>query len=171
MSNIILQNDLLLKSEIDYLKNICDNFNNDTKIGNKLNFYNRQKIDDNNLTTYKKKLKTILKEYHQNKEYNFTDSWINRVDNTQPIPIESDKFHLDISDLSIITFINDDYTGGQFSYLNNKNEEIIIEPKKNLTIILNGSELYHRVCSVMGGTRFTLISFLEYENKKNKTLL
>lgn len=171
MDEVILINDLLSTDEINYLKGICDNFNNDTEIGTKLNFYNRQKVDTINLISYKEKLIEILKKYHKNKEYHFTDSWVNRVDKTQPITTEQDKFHLDIDDLTIITFINNDYVGGAFSYLNNKNEEIIIEPTSNLTIILNGSEIKHRVCEVVSGIRFTLISFLEYEIKKSKTLL
>jgi predicted 2-oxoglutarate/Fe(II)-dependent dioxygenase YbiX len=176
MNITILEDSLLIENtlsytELEYLKNNCNNFINDTKIGKELNFYNRQKVNDDNLTEYKSKLKTVLKEYYANTEYNFTDSWINKIDSTQPVVEEKDKFHLDEDNLSIVTFINDDYIGGEFSYLNKKNEEVFIQPKQNLTIILNGSEIKHRVCEVISGERFTLISFLEYEIKKNKTLL
>jgi hypothetical protein len=171
IEDAILIENALSFSEIKYLKKFCENFINDTKIGKELNFYNRQKVNDDNLIVYKEKLKNVLKEYYENTEYNFIDSWINKIDNTQPVVEEKDKFHLDEDNLSIVTFINDDYIGGEFSYLNKKNEEVFIKPKQNLTIILNGSEIKHRVCEVIGGKRFTLISFLEYEIKKNKTLL
>lgn len=171
IDDAILIENTLTSYEMEYLKNVCNNFISDTKPGNILNFYNRQKVDNINLIDYKEKLKKILNEYYENKEYNFTDSWINRIDKTQPKEEDKHKFHLDIDNLSIVTFINDDYKGGEFSYLTNKNEEIFIEPKENLTIIMNGSEIRHRVCEVFDGVRFTLISFLEYEAKKNKTLI
>jgi hypothetical protein len=171
LEDAILVENTLSHVELEYLKNCCGNFINNTKIGKELNFYKRQKIDDNNLIEYKKKLNNVLKEYYEKTEYNFTVSWINKIDNTQPVFDDDKKFHLDEDNLSIVTFINDDYVGGEFSYLNKKNEEVFIRPKQNLTIILNGSEIKHRVCEVISGKRFTLISFLEYEIKKNKTLL
>jgi hypothetical protein len=171
IEDAILIENALTSCEMEYLKTICNNFISDTKPGTNLNFYNRQKVDEINLIDYKQKLNKILNECYQNKEYNFTNSWINRIDKTQPKEEDKHKFHLDINNLSIVTFINDDYVGGAFSYLTNKNDEILIEPKENLTIIMNGSEIKHRVCEVFEGIRFTLISFLEYEIKKNKTLL
>lgn len=169
--DVILIENALSSSEIEFLKKFCNNFINDTEIGVDLNFYNRQKIKDNSLADYKEKLNKVLKEYHKNKECNIIDTWVNRIDKTQPTIKQNNNFHLDMSDFTIVTFINDDYIGGQFSYLNNKNEEISIEPKQNLTIILDGSKMEHKVCQVLDGTRFTLVSFLEYESKKDKTLL
>lgn len=171
IEDVILIENTLSPSEMEYLKIFCKNFINDTEIGININFYNRQKIKDNNLADYKEKLIKILKEYDKNKEYKITNTWVNRVDKDQPKIKRDNDFHLDASNFTIITFINDDYTGGQFLYLNNKNEEISIKPKKNLTIILDGSKMQHKVCEVLNGVRFTLVSFLEYEVKKNKTLI
>jgi hypothetical protein len=38
----------------------------------------------------------------------------------------------------------------------------------NIEIIEDGSKIQHKVCEVLNGVRFTLISFLEYEVKKIK---
>lgn len=171
IEDAILIENILSSSEIEYLKMFCKNFINDTEIGININFYNRQKIKDNSIDNYKEKLNKILREYDKNKQYKITNTWVNRIDKTQPKIEKDNDFHLDVSNFTAITFINDDYIGGEFLYLNNKNEEILIKPKKNLTIILDGSKMQHRVCEVLSGVRFTLVSFLEYETKKNKTLI
>ncbi len=171
IEDAILIENTLSSSEIKYLKKLCKNFVNDNEIGINLNFYHRQKIKDNSLDGYKEKLNKVLKDYDKNKEYKIAVTWVNRIDKTQPKLKRDNNFHIDDSDFTIITFINDDYIGGEFSYLNNKNEEISIKPKQNLTIILDGSKLRHKVCDVLDGIRFTLVSFLEYEIKKNKTLI
>lgn len=72
---------------------------------------------------------------------------------------------------NVVCFLNNDFTGGVFEYLD---EGVIqIEPIPNTAIIF-GPALRHRVLPVTEGVRYTLVAFLaenSYLNKQDKTLI
>jgi hypothetical protein len=72
---------------------------------------------------------------------------------------------------NVVCFLNNDFTGGIFEYLD---EGIVqIEPKPNTAVVF-GPALRHRVLPVTEGVRYTLVAFLaenSYLNKQDKTLI
>ena len=64
-------------------------------------------------------------------EYKLSGLWINKVTNETNV---DDVFHNDAADLTIITYINEDFEGGEFEYFF-KNQKIKIIPKINYSII------------------------------------
>jgi len=72
---------------------------------------------------------------------------------------------------NVVCFLNNEFTGGVFEYLD---EGIVqIEPTPNTAIIF-GPELFHKVLPVTEGIRYTLVAFLaenSYLNKQDKTLI
>lgn len=72
---------------------------------------------------------------------------------------------------NVVCFLNNDFAGGIFEYLD---EGIIqIEPKPNTAVVF-GPALRHRVLPVTEGVRYTLVAFLaenSYLNKQDKTLI
>jgi len=67
-------------------------------------------------------------------------------------------------------WINENFDGGEFEYIDEKKEKIKIKPKNNLSIISN-NKLPHRVLPVIKGVRFSLIMFFEIGKKKELTLI
>lgn len=94
--------------------------------------------------------------------------WINKVD------VDSNKddiFHKDNTMASMVTYLNDDYSGGEFEYVDiDTKEKVKVKPKKNLSIVMN-DRLAHRVLPVTSGVRYSLVSFYTYDSKKIKTLI
>ena len=100
-------------------------------------------------------------------DFESSDSWINKV------TIETNKndpYHKDISFLTLITYLNDDFEGGEFMYINDVGEKQLITPETNMTLVMD-NKLSHKVMSVNGGIRFSLITFFKFKEKKSKTLL
>ena len=130
------------------------------------NYYNRLEFDlEENI---KDKLELLLFSKY-NKKYTLKKGgvWINKVSTESN---KDDDFHFDNSDLSIVTYLNDDFEGGQFEYIISENENIKINPKKGLSIIIQSKAL-HRVLPVSSGVRYSCVFFFEYKPKNNQTLL
>ena len=92
------------------------------------NYYNRLEFDlEENI---KDKLELLLFSKY-NKKYTLKKGgvWINKVSTESN---KDDDFHFDNSDLSIVTYLNDDFEGGQFEYIISENENIKINPKKGV---------------------------------------
>ena len=167
--NDIMYND----NDIDFLKNSINNFvatsppfeaTNKHKVKN---YYHRMMLDENvDLLDYQNKLIFYL-----NKNFNLNVKiegiWINKINNEYN---KNDDYHLDKSDLTTITFLNDDFSGGEFEYIDDNDEVDQIKPKKGLSILQNNL-LLHRVKNVIEGDRYTLVCFLKTETKNKKTLL
>lgn len=97
---------------------------------------------------------------------NIVDMWVNKITTETN---KNDKFHKDISDLSIVVFLNDNIVGGEFVYeIDGKIYNI--KPKKNTGIIMN-NKLSHKVFPVHKGIRYTFITFLDVVKKDKKTLI
>ena len=100
-------------------------------------------------------------------DFETTDSWINKVS------IETNKnddFHRDSSDLSIITYLNDEFTGGELIYINEDGIVKTIVPEKNMTLVMN-DRLLHKVAPISSGIRFSLVTFLKVPQKINKSFI
>ena len=155
------------------LNKICANFDNENyeKIDSKMNnFYKRLIINKSLLLTYLNNCEQLLKENLSAdtlKNINFEDvlSCINKVTNETN---KNDQYHYDISYLTIVTYLNDDFEGGEFLYIEGQNK-IEIKPEKNMTLVMN-NRLLHKIMPVHIGTRFSLITFFQLKEKKNKTL-
>ena len=144
------------------------NFENIGKKENstKYNYYNRYHLEIED--TYKENIESILyKKY--GKKYYLKDKgfWINKVTSTTN---KDDTFHTDTSDLTIVTYLNDVYIGGEFEYLNPSNKPIKIETKKGLSLIMNNT-LMHRVLPVLSGDRYSLVCFFDMTTKNEKTII
>ena len=152
---------LLSEEDLFFLNSICLNFV-ETQVPFKNNNYVRKSLN----------VKEELLEYqdrcskHLPDGYKLSGLWINKVTEETNI---NDDFHNDEADLTIITYINEDFEGGEFEYFL-KDKEIKITPKINHTIMLN-KKTKHRVLNVISGCRFSLISFYTTIKKEEKTLI
>lgn len=164
---------LLSKNELDFLQNSCNNFNISDKPfktkneKNQRNYYIRSMIDiKNNLLDYQMQIENYLFEKF-NVKYKILNIWINKVTTETN---ESDDFHKDESDLTVITYLNDDFIGGEYVYLDENNKSISVKPKKNMCI-LQSKALMHKVNPVTMGIRYSCVTFLKYVAKDKKTLM
>lgn len=157
------------------LQEICEDFDNrDFKnINHEIqNNYVRLFIDNDLLKDYIINAKNYLIEnlsYDKIEIIDFEDTgnWINKVS------IETNKndiFHKDNSFLTLITYLNDDFEGGEFVYIDENKKEKSIIPEKGMTLLMN-NRLSHKVMGVSSGIRFSLITFFKFKEKKSKTLL
>ncbi len=93
--------------------------------------------------------------------------WLNKVDFDSN---KNDNFHYDMCDITTILYLNDDFEGGEFEYIDENNKKIKINPKKNMMII-SSNKLSHRVLPVTSGIRYSLICPFDFVIKDKKTLL
>lgn len=169
---IELYYDVLDETEIIFLKKECDSFIAEEFptefdiIEKKKNYYYRRFIKENKLFNFYNKILNKLYEKTGIK-YHMNGIWINKINNQSN---KNDKYHQDISDLTILIFLNDEFEGGEFEYMDDFDNKIKIKPEKNKAIVMN-NKLYHRVLPVTSGERFTLVSFFEFEKKENKSLI
>lgn len=164
---IEIYNDALTNDELIYLKKECDSFTITsqpyTSVDKKsYNFYVRNSLNKKNEFSFYKK---ILNNNDIN--YKIEGIWLNKVN------IETNKnddYHTDVCDLSIVIFLNDDFEGGEFEYMDNFGKSNKIKPEKNKAIVMD-KKLPHRVLPVISGERFTLVCFLEHIKKQTKSLI
>lgn len=130
------------------------------------NYYNRHKMTAQD--EFKRSMESFLYQKY-NKRYLLKDNgfWINKITTESN---KDDDFHVDESDLSIVTYLNDEFEGGEFEYINSNDEKIKITPKRGLSVIIH-SKVQHRVLPVTSGVRYSCVSFFEYLTKSKKTLL
>ena len=172
--------DILDNKTYKELQEICKTFANKTfdkknfnniSLQNK-NSYVRLSVPKNSLKDYIINAKKYLIENLPHDKTNMIDfessnSWINKV------TIETNKndpYHKDVSFLTLITYLNDDFEGGEFMYINDTGKEQLITPKTNMTLLMD-EKLLHKVVSVNSGIRFSLVTFFKSKEKKSKTLL
>jgi Rps23 Pro-64 3,4-dihydroxylase Tpa1-like proline 4-hydroxylase len=170
-----IYNDILDSKTQKELQKICEDFDNrDFKNVNyeNDNYYVRLFIKQDILVDYLNNAKKYLIQnlpYEDTKIIDFDDSvsWINKVSTETN---KNDAVHYDTSILTLVTYLNDEFEGGDFIYINKNKEKKSIIPKKNMTVIMN-DKLLHKVSSVSGGVRFSLVTFFKFKGKKNKTLI
>lgn len=159
--------DLLNDSELTYLDNILLNFKiEDTP--RVTNYYNRMFLNkETQLIEYQEKILKYLKEKFT-VQYEIEGMWINQVTTDTN---KDDAFHLDENALTIVTYINDSFEGGEFEYfLLGTKPNPKIKPKRNLSLITT-NELAHKVNPVTNGIRYSLIVFCTIPLKDKKTML
>jgi hypothetical protein len=124
--------------------------------------YNYNQIDKNlYLLNFQKKVRAYLNKNYPNIKYKFGNIWINKITSER---MDSLEYHTDGSDLTIITYINSDFTGGEFEYiLNNKVNKIKIE--EDMCLIMD-TPINHRICKVNTGIRYSLSFFLDIDYDK-----
>ncbi len=156
----------LSETDLNLLDDLCINFNaDDIPDENKENVYYRMKIDKE---THFINYQNIIKDYIH-KKYNFNVEisaiWINKITTETN---KKDKFHIDKCDFTIISFINDNFEGGEFeSKKAGKSQPTEkTKPKRNLNLFTTG-EIPHRVLPVILGERYTLIVACKILIKKN----
>lgn len=166
-----IYDDLLSKDEIVFLNEKMKNFKPDTEPSiEKNNSYFRQYID-NNSTKIEKFIKNIdflLKTKCLYQTTSLSGIWINKIDSNE---YQVEDFHLDEDSVSTITFLNDDFDGGSFVYIQPNQNEQYVHPKKYKTIILEGSKIPHKVNHVSNGSRYTLVTFWEKKEKNKKSII
>lgn len=165
---IFIVENLLSLDELNYLTNICKNFTiSDSPITRKRNYYNRHFIDESvELLDFQKKVIQCTNESLKLK-HKILGIWLNQITTETN---KNDKFHLDESDTTMVTFINDNFTGGEFEYIGENNNLLKFYPKKNNSILMNNN-LMHKVAPVSSGERYSLVTFMETIDKNNKTIL
>jgi hypothetical protein len=155
-------NNMLTNEELIFLNSLCFPFVPTHTELNKNNSYIRKNL----------KIKTDLLEYQKrckeaiDNKYELFGMWINKVTTETNI---DDKHHYDDSDLTIVTYINDTFDGGEFEYIENENV-FKIKPIINMSLVMN-NELKHRVLKITKNERFSLVSFYKKNQKKEKTLI
>jgi len=170
---IEIYNDVLTEEELYNLKKECDFFVTTSTPSNVeqnksiQNFYFRKSLKKLNTFFFNEKIiNTFL--INQNViNYKIQDMWINKV-NTESN--KNDDYHTDSSELSVVIFLNDNFEGGEFEYLDNFGKSNKIKPEKNKAILMD-NKLPHRVLPVAYGERFTLVCFLKHIKKENKSLI
>lgn len=80
-------------------------------------------------------------------------------------PGASGPEHTDVWPLASLLYLNDDYEGGELYF---PNQGFEISPKKNsLYIFEGGGDHRHGVKKILGGNRYVLVAFWEYENRED----
>lgn len=159
--------DFLNNNELEFLDNKISNFVlEDTP--RPTNYYNRMFLDKNvDLIEYQNNIKNYL--YNKFKiHYEIEGIWINKITIDTN---KNDGFHLDENSLTVVSYINDNFVGGEFEYFvlgvkpNQK-----IQPKRNLSLITN-NKLPHKVLPVISGERYSVVVFCTIPNKNQKSML
>jgi hypothetical protein len=158
---------LLNDVELNLVDTFCLNFKQEDN-PRYSNYYNRMFLNkETDLIDYQNKIKNHLFQKY-GITYEVEGIWINKV---TPDTNKGDGFHLDDNALTIVSYINDDFEGGEFEYFifgTKPNEKI--KPKRNLSLITN-DKLPHRVLPVISGERYSIVVFCVIPNKEKKTML
>lgn len=152
---------LLTDSELKYLLSKCEQFvkNNETIPDGENWFYNSMHLwDDENLMNLRLRLIDFVGDKY---EIQYNGIFINKV---IPQTNTNDGFHRDSSDLSIVMFLNDDFTGGEFEYYETPTTLVKIQPSIDKSVLLN-TEVLHRVLPIHSGERYTLIVWFKLAKK------
>jgi hypothetical protein len=159
---------ILSNDELNYWHNFCESIP-DVEL---------EKIEKNK-TAYKRKI-IVLSDTTKNKIFSILEknyglkckmrtNWVNIITTESN---KNDDYHVDISDVSLIIYLNDNFVGGEFEYLKSNGEIEIIKPIKNNGILLS-KDIWHRVKPVLEGKRYSMVSFFysDPEFVKEKTII
>jgi hypothetical protein len=162
---------LLSEDEILFLEEKTKNFIPNTSPSiEKNNSYFRQFINNEveNLSSFINKIENILKTEHYYYSTELSSVWINKIDYND---YQIEEFHRDEEKISTVTFLNDDFEGGFFVYIQPNKMEEKTNPKKYRTILFEGNDIPHKVDRVTNGCRYTLITFWNKKEKNDKSLI
>jgi hypothetical protein len=164
---IIQLNNLFNDNDVDFFLNQLSDKTWEGIVfeNNYINYYNR--LIPEGFSKYKLYIENFLYEKYKQKFLLQTNGvWINKVSNETN---KNDNFHFDRCDLSIVTYLNDNFSGGEFEY-KTKDKIIQIKPKKLLSIIID-NKLEHRVLPLISGVRYSLVCFFDLIKKNEKSII
>lgn len=153
--------------ELKFIDDLCFNFKTEDT-PRTTNYYNRMfLLKETDLTEYQNTIKNYLLEKY-GIAYEIQGIWMNKITSETN---KDDGFHLDRNSLTVVSYINENFEGGEFEYFvlgvkpNQK-----IKPKRNLSLIVD-DKIPHRVLPVNSGERYSLVTFCNIPNKDKKTML
>jgi len=162
--NIEITNNILTKDEILYLSELLKNKNDwkyKTQFDQPYAYFDSLYVDIN-------KLKKYCELICENEKYEIKEIGIIVIEKDRQL---KNSIHSDNSVVSYITYLNEEFKGGEFVYYDEEKNEILITPKQNMSIIISNKTL-HKVLEVTSGTRFSLYTFLtKSEIKKYKSII
>jgi hypothetical protein len=138
---LITYQNLLSEKELFFLDSVCKNFLETEIVSTKENYsyYITKHLNiETDLLDYQKRCKELM-----DNQYELYGLWINKVTIETNI---DDSHHTDICDLTIVTYINDTFDGGEFEYIENQNV-FKIKPIRN-TSLVKDDKLKHRVLKI-----------------------
>lgn len=153
----------------NFLEESIINFTPESKPGEPDNFYFRQFLEEDQVLNFTNKLSDLLVKRFHYSSIKLDGVWINKVGTESN---QNDILHRDKFRFSSVTFLNDNFKGGDFLYLCPKDQRIKnIKPLKFNTILFEGNAIKHKVDRVTEGTRYTLITFWDTPMKETKSVL
>lgn len=157
--------------EKEILEKKCRSFvNDDVPSADTKNYYVRERINKNNdeFKTIISKVNNHITNLSKTESIKLDGFWINKITNETN---QNDGFHKDVSDITFLMYLNDEFTGGEYEYIvpETKNKEHLI-PKKYLSIITT-KDVAHRVKPVINGERYSIVFFYNFDKKISKTLI
>jgi hypothetical protein len=162
---------LLLEEEIEFLEDKCENFietHSPFVNGNVNRSYHKYKLDEKtDLLGLQVRMTEFIKKVVGDYDIEFTGFVINRADLTTN---QNDDYHVDMSKYTIVTYLNDDFTGGDFVYSLDNIKHTYNKVKKGLSIIMDDT-VPHKISPVIDGVRFSFVCFFNKIVKKNKSLI
>ena len=162
----ILEN-LLTQEEWNYINDLI---NDETKWKWRTTYNQKNDLGENlwfdSIFVNNSKLKEYYKIITNNGEYELIETAINIIKPERQI---HNSKHKDSGDLSFVTYLNDDFKGGNLTYYEEDLEFSII-PKIGLSVKIY-SNTAHKVEPITLGTRFSLYTFLQKKQKTNKSLI
>jgi len=165
-----IQYNFLNDDEINFLKSLSENFTRTNDTGN-LNVDNRMVVfDEDKLLSYKKNVIDYLNKKEKNKYDRTGEMWITKVTKDSSYGSDDESFHLDLADITFVSYFDDNFGGGILEYVDNNNKVCKIIPEVGLNVIMK-NKTYHRVTNVTNGIRYSLTTFFNVIKKNKKTLL
>jgi hypothetical protein len=172
---ILIENDvdLFTLEEKEILEKKCSlfvNTDNPVKKEKFTNYYVREFInkDDPEFQTIISKIDNCINKQFKKINIKLDTFWINKITNETN---KNDGFHKDVSDITFLMYLNEEFTGGEYEYIvetTQKREKL--KPKKYLSIITDRT-VEHRVTPVLEGERYSMVFFYNFDKKVNKTLI
>ena len=164
----IIVDDIFTKEELKVILSLRDNFKS-FESPNRNNYYHREEIKDYSklsLFLEKSKEKFSILGADINTQLKLLGFWINHIDSNDT---QRDDYHVDDSEFTSITFLDDDFEGGDLEISRYGNKKVI-KPKVGRTVFFRGIEFPHRVLPVTSGKRHTLVTFWDKKSKKENSL-
>jgi hypothetical protein len=120
------------------------------------NFYERYCIETSQYSVF---VANAVRHVHNHvgQTYELRHMWINKVTCETN---KDDHYHIDTSDLTMVLYLNDAFTGGEFEYLDYDSELLFKQIKPEIYLaVFSTNDIVHRVLPVQSGTRYSLVCF------------
>jgi predicted 2-oxoglutarate/Fe(II)-dependent dioxygenase YbiX len=115
---------------------------------------------ESGLDNFKEKVLGIVNETSAEYNLQYNGIFINKITSETN---RDDSYHRDECDLTIVTYLNSDYEGGDFEYIID-NKIFTFKPTVNSSIMMD-KKILHRVLPVINGTRYSLVTWFRLINK------